>query len=109
MCTILETWIIREGTYEDSLKMRQIQNGENLESLLTDKNWIIRALLAENGYFLDVLINDSDSRVRQHVAQHGTDKHLEKLINDEDEIVRMHVAWRQYGLEKLIHDESEDF
>ena len=40
MCTILETWIIREGTYEDSLKMRQIQNGENLESLLTDKNWI---------------------------------------------------------------------
>ena len=25
MCTILETWIIREGTYEDSLKMRQIQ------------------------------------------------------------------------------------
>lgn len=37
MCTILETWIIREGTYEDSLKMRQIQNGENLESLLTDK------------------------------------------------------------------------
>lgn len=51
MCTILETWIIREGTYEDSLKMRQIQNGENLEPLLTDKNWIIRALLAENGYF----------------------------------------------------------
>lgn len=49
--TFLETWIIREGTYEDSLKMRQIQNGENLESLLTDKNWIIRALLAENGYF----------------------------------------------------------
>lgn len=108
MCTILETWIIREGTYEDSLKMRQIQNGENLEPPLTDKNWIIRALLAENGYFLDVLINDSDSRVRQCVAQHGTDKHLEKLINDEDEIVRMHVAWRQYGLEKLIHDKSEE-
>lgn len=92
MGTLLETWIIREGTHEDYLKMQQIRKGENLESLLTDKNWIIRALLAENGYFLDVLISDSDSRVRQRVAQHSTDKHLEKLINDEDEIVRMHVA-----------------
>lgn len=94
MSSILETWILREGTFEDSSKMRQIQNGENLESFLTDKDWRIRALLAENKYFLDILINDSDSRVRQYVAQYGTDKHLAILINDEDEIVRMHVAWR---------------
>ena len=75
--------------------MRQIQNGENLESLLTDKDWRIRTILAENKYFLDILINDSDSCVRKYVADYGTDKHLAILINDEDEIVRMHVAWRQ--------------
>ena len=106
--TFLETWVLREGTHEDYVKMEQIRKGENLESLLTDENWIIRALLAENRHFLDTLVNDKDSRVRQYVAQYGTDKHLAILINDVDEIVRMHVAWRRYGLEKLIHDESEE-
>lgn len=38
MGTLLETWILREGTFEDCSKMRQIQNGENLESFLTDKD-----------------------------------------------------------------------
>ena len=106
--TFLETWVLREGTHEDYVKMEQIRKSENLESLLTDENWVILALLAENGHFLDILVNDKDSRVRQYVAQYGTDKHLAILINDIDEIVRMHVAWRQYGLEKLIHDESEE-
>ena len=76
--------------------MKQVKKGENLESFLTDENWIIRAFLAENGYFLDILVNDSNSAVRQRVASYGTDRHLAILINDEDEIVRMHVAWRQY-------------
>lgn len=104
----LETYILREGTNEDYVKMQQIRKGENLETILTDENWVIRALLAENRHFLDILVNDNDSRVRQYVAQYGTDKHLAILINDIDEIVRMHVAWRRYGLEKLIHDESEE-
>lgn len=90
--TFLETWVLREGTHEDYVKMEQIRKGENLESLLTDENRIIRALLAENGHFLGTLVNDKDSIVRQYVAQYGTDKHLAILINDEDEIVRMHVA-----------------
>lgn len=38
MSSILETWILREGTFEDYLKMQQIRKGENLESLLTDEN-----------------------------------------------------------------------
>jgi len=104
----LEILVLREGTNEDYVKMQQIRKGENLETFLTDENWVIRALLAENGHFLDILVNDKDSRVRKHVAQYGTDKHLAILINDIDEIVRMHVAWRRYGLEKLIHDESEE-
>ena len=58
MGTLLETWIIREGTHEDYLKMQQIRKGENLESLLTDENWVIRALLAENRHFLDILVQD---------------------------------------------------
>lgn len=106
--TELEEYVRREGTPEDWSKMKQIKKGENLESFLTDKNWVIRGLLVEKGYFLDILVNDSDSLVRQRVARYGTDKHLAILINDVDEIVRMHVAWRQYGLEKLIHDKSED-
>lgn len=36
--TLLETWVIREGTHEDFVKMQQIEKGENLESLLTDEN-----------------------------------------------------------------------
>ena len=44
--TLLEIWVLREGTHEDYLKMQQIRKGENLESLLTDENWVIRALLA---------------------------------------------------------------
>lgn len=106
--TELEEYVRREGTPEDWSKMKQIKKGENLESFLTDKNWVIRGLLVEKGYFLDILVNDSDSLVRQRVARYGTDKHLAILINDVDEIVRMHVAWRQYGLEKLIYDKSED-
>lgn len=39
--TSLETWVIREGTHEDFVKMQQIEKGENLESLLTDENWVI--------------------------------------------------------------------
>lgn len=64
MGTLLETWVLREGTHEDYLKMQQIRKGENLESLLTDENWVIRALLAENRHFLDILVNDKDSGVR---------------------------------------------
>lgn len=37
----LETYILREGTNEDYVKMQQIRKGENLETLLTDENWVI--------------------------------------------------------------------
>ena len=58
--TELEEYVRREGTPEDWSKMKQIKKGENLESFLTDKNWVIRGLLVEKGYFLDILVNDSD-------------------------------------------------
>ena len=56
MGTLLKTWVLREGTHEDYLKMQQIKKGKNLETLLTDENWVIRALLAENRHFLDILV-----------------------------------------------------
>lgn len=52
MGTLLETWVLREGTHEDYLKMQQIRKGENLESLLTDENWVIRALFSREQTFL---------------------------------------------------------
>ena len=72
--TELEEYVRREGTPEDWSKMKQIKKGENLKSFLTDKNWVIRGLLVEKGYFLDILVNDSNSLVRQRVATYGTDK-----------------------------------
>lgn len=45
MGTLLETWVLREGTHEDYVKMQQIRKGENLESLLTDVASVAKEML----------------------------------------------------------------
>lgn len=99
---------------------------EQLEEKVRSENWAERMIAAENGYGLDVLVEDKDERVRAAVARQGyclaklvRDKHwwvrvevanmgygLEKLVEDEDSYVRAAVARQGYGLDRLVNDEA---
>ena len=60
--------------------------------------------MAEEGYALDVLVNDKDWEVRRVVAKQGYG--LGILANDEDYGVRAAVAKQGYGLDVLIYDKD---
>lgn len=68
-----------------------------------DVNTKIR--LAEKGIFLDILLNDESSYVRETVARQKY--RLDVLMYDDDEDVRAIVAELGYGLDVLINDKSE--
>lgn len=68
-----------------------------------DVNTKIR--LAEQGQFLDILLNDESSYVREAVARQKY--RLDVLMYDDDEDVRAVVAELGYGLDVLINDKSE--
>lgn len=60
---------------------------------------VFRQLTAANGSHLDILINDTDYRVRQIIAKYGSDEAKEYLKNDNNEEV----------IKSLIGHDSEDF
>lgn len=68
-----------------------------------DVNTKIR--LAEESVFLDILLNDESSYVREAVARQKY--RLDVLMYDDDEDVRAVVAELGYGLDVLINDKSE--
>lgn len=55
--------------------------------------------------FLDILLNDESSYVREAVARQKY--RLDVLMYDDDENVRAVVAELGYGLDALINDKSE--
>lgn len=68
-----------------------------------DVNTKIR--LTEQGQFLDILLNDESSYVREAVARQKY--RLDVLMYDDDEDVRAVVAELGFGLDVLINDKSE--
>ena len=71
----------REFTNEELIK---ILDALLLKKDIGDEN--IRVAVAEQGYGLDVLVNDKDWFVRRAVAEQGYG--LDRLVNDESEDVR---------------------
>lgn len=79
-----------------SVKYEYIKKDCGLDILIKDSNWRIRAAVARRGYGLNVLINDKDEDVRVAVAQQGYG--LNVLIKDRSALVREEVAKRGYHL-----------
>ena len=77
-----------------------IGHPKHLDSLVHDKNPMIRSLVAEKGTdkHRGHLVNDPEWIVRESVAWHGNENHARALLNDEDEDVSQTAKER---LEKL--------
>ena len=80
------------------------EQGYGLDVLINDKNWQVREAVTKQGYGLDVLINDKNWQVREAVAKQGYG--LDVLVYDEDWCVREAVAKQGYGLDILINDKN---
>ena len=94
--------IVKSNYWVNRLKMAE--EGYGLNILVNDEDWHVRRAVANQGYGLDILINDEDWRVREAVAKQGYG--LDILINDEDWKVREAVAKQGYGLDILINDKD---
>ena len=77
-----------------------------LDELINHDEWVVRRVVARQGYGLNKLINNEHCYVRATVARQGYG--LDKLVNDEDVDVRIAVAEQGYGLDKLVNDEDWD-
>ena len=64
-----------------------------------DESSIVRATIADDGYYLEHYVTDESESVREAVAKQGYA--LERLVNDPSEWVQMRVAEHGYGLEQL--------
>ena len=94
--------MVKSDDWEDRLKMAE--EGYGLDILINDKRWVVREAVAEQGYGLDILINDKHWEVRAAVAEQGYG--LDILVNDKDWRVRATVAEQGYGLDILINDKD---
>lgn len=79
------------------------EQGYGLDVLVNDKNWYVREAVAKQGYELDVLVNDKDWHVRKAVAEQGYG--LEVLIGDKDWYVRKIVGRQGYDIDVFADDE----
>lgn len=84
------------------VKCEYIKKDCGLNILIKDSDWRIRAAVASQGYGLDKLINDESYMVRVEVANQGY--RLDILIHDSMLDVRAAVASQGYGLDVLAHD-----
>ena len=64
-----------------------------------DESSIVRATIADDGYYLEYYVTDESAFVREAVAKQGYA--LERLVNDPSKDVQMRVAEHGYGLEQL--------
>ena len=74
------------------------------DNIVKSNYWVKRLEMAEEGYGLNILVNDEVGSVRRAVANQGYGLHV--LINDEDWGVRREVARQGYGLDILVNDEN---
>lgn len=93
-------------SYDSYVRMAAAEQGYGLDILINDERWEVREEVARQGYGLDILVNDKYAGVRIMVAKQGYG--LDKLINDKDYEVRRTVVKQGYGLDKLINDEDWD-
>lgn len=72
---------------------------EDKDALISDRDWSLRAAVAECGRpaDLDRLVSDEDWTVRLAVARHGLRRHLEILKNDPEPYVRQMAIARLKG------------
>ena len=94
--------IVKSNHWKDRLKMAE--EGYGLNILVNDIKYKVRAAVARGGYGLNLLINDEDWKIRRVVADQGYG--LPILINDKNWIIREAVAKQGYGLDVLINDEN---
>ena len=83
---------------------------EMLKNLSKHKNAYVRAQVAEQGFALDKLIKDTDTRVRVGVVigarKFNRKDLLNELIHDREEKVRYALVMQNYGLKRLCHDRN---
>lgn len=99
---VLNNIINSSGNYE--AKVCIAEQGYGLDVLINDRNPYVRREVAHQRYGLDKLVNDYYSIVREEVARQGYG--LEQLMHDPDWMVRWEVAKRGFGLDILINDEN---
>lgn len=82
------------SSFHRGLLANSTDNKEHLEKLLHDSSPFVRMNMAGRGisHYNDVLVNDSDHRVRKIVAMTGNPTHLDKLVNDQHDEVRESVS-----------------
>lgn len=56
---------------------------------------LVRNSLAENGYFLDYLINDENEDIRRQIIEKNLRLGLTRLKNDKDRLVIKHILEKQ--------------
>lgn len=66
----------------------------------------VREAVAERGFGLDILLEDTSPEVRRAVVKQGF--RLDVLVNDEHYFVKSTVAEQGYGLDKLINEPMGD-
>ncbi len=93
---------VDSANYEDRVQIASKNYG--LDKLVYDRDPYVRRQVAEQGFGLDILINDGNYKVREMVAEQGYG--LDKLVYDEHEAVRMAVAEHGYRLDILFNDIS---
>lgn len=89
---------------ERSIKVYMAEQGYGLDILVNDEEWRVRQAVAKQGYSLDKFINDKDSGIRKILVKQGYG--LDILINDKDKDVRSTVAEQGYGLDILVNDDD---
>ena len=98
--------VFRKYQHADSERIKYyiIEQGYGLDILINDEDVYVRAKIAEQGYGLDILVNDGNYFVRAAVAKQGYG--LDILVNDKFFAVRRVVAEQGYGLDILVNDEN---
>jgi hypothetical protein len=79
-----------------------------LNILINDESALVRAAVARKKVGHEMLVNDSNWRVRATVAKYCDEKLLDALINDENEYVRFIVVKRGYALKHFVNDQDEE-
>lgn len=81
------TMSIKEQDFATKLNAIKAGDISDLSELYTDKNFYIRALVAQKGFYLDELYRDPIPSVRLAVASQGG--HLDILTRDSNRNVRI--------------------
>lgn len=93
---------------DEYIRLAAATEGFALNKLIHDESALVRSSIARIKYGHEFLLKDKNWRVRATVAQHCKPKLLVGMINDEHHFVRYVVAKRGYHLEHFINDPDEE-